>query len=319
MKVTAKEIAQQLGLSQAAVSLALRGRPGVSEATRRQVLAKAQELGFAPPEHAQEDPSNMIQLVIFKRHGKVVADTPFFQQLTEGVAERAQELGYYLSVTFFYASQDAAEQLHSLRTLKSVGIVLLATEMRSHDMELFAGIDLPIVLLDNYFPSVRYDSVGIDNRYGAWNAVRYLIECGHIQLGYLHSSVEIRNFAERYDGYLYGCRSLPEGVAKDSSRRIVRVGSSAETAAKGMRAYLATEPMPQDISIIGFDDSSICTMMSPQLTTMGVHKKRMGGLAVSRLHERLQYHMPENVRTLIQPSIVVRGTIRNRNASDPSR
>ena len=198
--------------------------------------------------------------------------------------------------------------------------MLLATEMRSHDMELFAGIDLPIVLLDNYFPSVRYDSVGIDNRYGAWNAVRYLIECGHIQLGYLHSSVEIRNFAERYDGYLYGCRSLPEGVAKDSSRRIVRVGSSAETAAKDMRAYLATEPMlpsaffadndqiaagccralleegiriPQDISIIGFDDSSICTMMSPQLTTMGVHKKRMGGLAVSRLHERLQYHMPE--------------------------
>ena len=62
MKVTAKEIAQQLGLSQAAVSLALRGRPGVSEATRRQVLAKAQELGFAPPEHAQEDPSNMISL-----------------------------------------------------------------------------------------------------------------------------------------------------------------------------------------------------------------------------------------------------------------
>ena len=260
--------------------------------------------------------------------------------------ERAQELGYHLSVTFFYASQDAAEQLHSLRTLKSVGIVLLATEMRSHDMELFAGIDLPIVLLDNYFPSVRYDSVGIDNRYGAWNAVRYLIECGHIQLGYLHSSVEIRNFAERYDGYLYGCRSLPEGVAKDSSRRIVRVGSSAETAAKDMRAYLATEPMlpsaffadndqiaagccralleegiriPQDISIIGFDDSSICTMMSPQLTTMGVHKKRMGGLAVSRLHERLQYHMPENVRTLIQPSIVVRGTVRNRNAPDPSR
>lgn len=346
MKVTAKEIAQQLGLSQAAVSLALRGRPGVSEATRRQVLAKAQKLGFAPPEHAQEDPSNMIQLVIFKRHGKVVADTPFFQQLTEGVAERAQELGYHLSVTFFYASQDAAEQLHSLRTLKSVGIVLLATEMRSHDMELFAGIDLPIVLLDNYFTSVRYDSVGIDNRYGAWNAVRYLIECGHIQLGYLHSSVEIRNFAERYDGYLYGCRSLPEGVAKDSSRRIVRVGSSAETAAKDMRAYLATEPMlpsaffadndqiaagccralleegiriPQDISIIGFDDSSICTMMSPQLTTMGVHKKRMGGLAVSRLHERLQYHTPENVRTLIQPSIVVRGTVRNRNASDPSR
>lgn len=60
-------------------------------------------------------------------------------------------------------------------------------------------------------------------------------------------------------------------------------------------------------------------MMSPQLTTMGVHKKRMGGLAVSRLHERLQYHTPENVRTLIQPSIVVRGTVRNRNASDPSR
>ena len=224
MKVTAKEIAQQLGLSQAAVSLALRGRPGVSGHPAAGAC-QGSGTGLCTPgactgRSVQHDSACHIQAA---RQGRG-RNTPFFQQLTEGVAERrAQELGYYLSVTFFYASQDAAEQLHSLRTLKSVGIVLLATEMRSHDMELFAGIDLPIVLLDNYFLSVRYDSVGIDNRYGAWNAVRYLIECGHIQLGYLHSSVEIRNFAERYDGYLYGCRSLPEGVAKDSSRRIVRV------------------------------------------------------------------------------------------------
>lgn len=342
MAITAKDIAQQLGLSPAAVSLALRGRAGVSEETRRRILETAQQMGYVREERIREPKMKMLQLVIYKRHGKVMADTPFFEQLTEGVAQRARALGYHLSVSYFYRTQDIQEQIDSIRSLKSEGIILLATEMSSADIRIFSQIETPILLLDNFFPSTRYDSVGIDNRHGAWNAVRYLIRCGHTRLGYLHSSVDIRNFAERQEGYLYGCQALPEGEPRqDAARRIVRVGPSTEGAAEDMHRYLATEPMlptaffadndriaagccrallesglriPQDISVIGFDDSSICQLLNPPLTTMGVQKERMGALAVDRLHERLTLQIPETVRTLVQPNIVVRNTVLDRNA-----
>ena len=309
MAVTAKDVAQRLGVSPAAVSLALRGRPGVSEGTRERILETARQMGY-PMEGRTPDKSGMLQMVIYKRHGKVFSDTPFFEQLTEGVAEQAGALGYHLSVSYFYGSQNPQEQLRSIRSLNSEGIILLATEMRSVDMQLFFGLSVPIVVLDNFITSESYDLVGIDNRYGAWNAVRYLISCGHTRLGYLHSSVDIRNFSRRYDGYLMGCRSLPDAAAKDSSRRVVRVGTTRAIQESGLR-------IPQDVSVIGFDDSSLCQMIDPPLTTMGVHKERMGALAVNRLHERLRQDMPETVRILVQPSIIVRESVLDLNSMAP--
>ena len=341
MAVTAKDIAQELGLSPTAVSLALRGRPGVSEKTRQRVRETAAQMGYVMEDRTRLDRAGMLQLVIYKRHGKVFSDTPFFEQLTEGVADQAAALGYHLSISYFYGSQNHQEQLRSICSLKSDGIILLATEMHSADMKLFSNLNIPIVVLDNFFPSENVDLVGIDNRYGVWNAVRYLIDCGHTRIGYLHSSVEIRNFIRRQDGYAMGCRSLPDPAAKDSVRRVFRVGNTPETAAADMRAHLLKDQIlptaffadndsiaagccramqeyglriPEDVSVIGFDDSSICQMTSPPLTTMGVQKERMGALAVNRLHERLRMDMPENVRILVRARIVVRGSVLDLNA-----
>ena len=341
MAATAKEIAQKLGLSAAAVSLALRGRSGVSEATRAKVLETAAQMGYIMDDRLPKHKTGMLQLVIYKRHGKVFSDTPFFEQLTEGVANQATVLGYHLSISYFYGSQNHQEQLHSIRSLKSDGLILLATEMHSTDLDLFSEITTPIVLLDNFFPSDHYDLIGIDNRYGARNAVQYLIDCGHTRLGYLHSNVEIRNFQRRRDGYLMGCRRLPEPASKDSARRIVPVGNTPEKAAADMRAYLSKNTVlptaffadndsiavgccrammecglriPQDVSVIGFDDSTIAQMSAVPLTTMSVQKERMGALAVNRLHERIQLKMPETVRIMVQPRILIRRTVLNLNS-----
>ena len=340
MAATAKDIARQLGIPQAAVSLALRGRPGVSEETRARVLEAARLLGYPLEEHARPDRAGMIQMLIYKRHGKVFSDTPFFEQLTQGVAEKAGELGYHLSVSYFYGSQNQQEQLRSIRSLKCSGIILLGTEMRSVDVHPFLALEVPVVLLDNLITSENCDLVGIDNRYGAWNAVRYLISCGHTRLGYLHSSVDIRNFSLRSEGYLMGCRGLPEAAGRDSARRVVRVGTTPDAATADMRAYLAGDPVlptaffadndsiasgccralleaglriPQDVSVIGFDDSSLALEMDPPLTTMRVHKERVGALAVTRLHERIKQDLSERVHILVQPSIVVRGTVLDLN------
>lgn len=339
MKVTAKQVAERAGVSPATVSLVLRGRPGVGADVRARVLALADEMGL--PRKAAPAPSagGTLQFIIYKRHGKVIADTPFFDQLTQGVVNEAASLGYRLTISYFYGSQPVDEQLRALRSQHSAGVILLATEMHTADMAPFAVLDCPLVLLDNYFPALPYDSVVIDNLYGAWRAVRYLIDQGHTRIGYLHSSVEIRNFRERSSGYLSAIHALPEEAAHDAARRIIRVRPDTEGAAEDMAAYLRTDPLlptaffadndriaagccralqnfgyliPQNVSVIGFDDSAISEALDPPLTTMQVQKHRLGALAVDRLHTRLCGTPPETLRTALVPEVLPRQSVLNR-------
>ena len=339
-KVTAKQLAQCAGVSQATVSLVLRGKPGVSEKERMRILKLSDEMGLKRPIGILQNQTNgLLQLILYKRHGKVVGDTLFFERLTQGVTEEAHALGYDLSVRYFYGSQPTDEQIRAIQSEPCEGIILLATEMHTADMAPFEKLKCPIVLLDNYFPSLHYDSVVIDNLYGAWRAVHYLIDCGHTRLGYLHSSVEIRNFRERQSGYLSALHALPEEAARDAARRIVRLTPTEAEARADMEAYLRRDPLlptaffsdndriaagaceallrfgyriPQDVSVIGFDDSSISTALTPPLTTMQVQKQRLGALAVDRLHTRLQKNVPETLREALVPEVLVRESVLDR-------
>lgn len=343
MRITAKQLAEKAGVSQATVSLVLRGKPGVSDAVRAQILQLAREMGMQVQERIPESNKN-IQLVIYKRHGKVMADTPFFEQLTKGVVDEAHALGYHLSISYFYGNHPAQEQLRSIQSQNSAGVILLATEMHTVDMDPFRALKLPLVILDNSFPALEYDAVAIDNTLGAWKAVQYLIECGHTRIGYLHSSVEIRNFRERQSGYLSACRTLPGEAATDSARRIIKVNPSTEGAAEDMAKYLDSEPLlptaffadndriaagccrtllkygyriPENVSIIGFDDSTISEILAPPLTTMQVQKQRMGALAVERLNTLLRTMPPERVRIAIAPEVLVRDSVLVRTVVHP--
>lgn len=347
MRITAKQLAEKAGVSQATVSLVLRGKPGVSDSVRIQILQLAREMGLEPQFRAAPTPNGKtIQLVIYKRHGQVMADTPFFEQLTQGVADEAASLGYHLSISYFYGNQPAKEQIHSIQSLNSAGLILLATEMHSEDVAPFFELSIPLVVLDNSFPALKYDAIAIDNALGAWKAVHYLIDCGHTRIGYLHSSVEIYNFRERQSGYLSACRSLPGDAAKDSARRIIPVRPSSEEAAEDMAKYLDTEPMlptaffadndriaagccktllkygyriPDNISVIGFDDSAVSEVLNPPLTTMQIQKQRMGALAVERLNTLLCSSPPERVRIAIAPEVLVRQSVLVRNSAPASK
>jgi len=125
MTVTARDVAKKAGVSPAAASLVFRGKPGVGDATRDHVLAVAREMGFeySAPNEARR--TSTLQLIIYKRHGKVVSETPFFEQLTKGVSDETYRLGYHrLSISYFYAAEHPSEQLKSLRSTKCAGIIL---------------------------------------------------------------------------------------------------------------------------------------------------------------------------------------------------
>lgn len=347
MRVTARDVAKAAGVSPATASLVFREKPGVGKETRERVFAIAREMGFEykSPESSQR--TSTILLVIFKRSGQVVGETPFFEELIKGVSDATYRSGYHrLSISYFYAQQSASEQLKSLRSVKCSGIILLATEMLATDVVQFERLGVPIIILDNWFPSKPMDCVVIDNQHGAWEATRYLISLGHTNIGYLSSKVQIRNFLERKAGW----RSAVQGVIENEgnpNRFIVRVGSTTESAYEDMKAYLDSGPdlptayfadndviaegciramkergimVPEDVSVVGFDDVPMTEMIDPPLTTMNVPKSAMGSLAVKRLVSLIKEETQgEAVRISVLPQVVERRSVAKRVVNLPIR
>lgn len=333
MAITAKELAKRLDLSEAAVSLALNRKPGVSSATRQRVLIEAEQCGFDFTKLKQTKSiqyQGSVCFIIFKKHGAVVTDTAFFDQLTEGVDEACKTLPYFLNINYLHEGDDVPSLLSDWKRGGCRGLILLGTEMQLQDLQPFLNSGIPVVLLDNYFEELDIDSVLINNIKGAYSATDYLIRKRKAQPGYLHSSYSINNFEERANGFYKAIRR--DGMS--TSRSVVhRLTPSVEGAYADMKELLAqNEPLancyfadndliaagatralkeagyqiPRDIAVIGFDNMPICTYIEPALTTIHVPKQYMGRIAVHRLHELISTPDNQPVKIEISTKLIKR-------------
>ena len=335
MATKAKDIAKILGISTSTVSLVLNNKGGISEETRRKVLDTAAKLGFEKRKSQdQREKTPGIQFVIYKKHGNVVSDTPFFSELSEGISTQARNEGYTPHIIYFYSQHNIEEQLESLNSSDSEGIILLATEMDYSDISIFAAINQPIVLLDSYFDNGAFDCIVINNEQGAYSATKYLMDMGHTDIGYLHSSVEINNFNERLNGYFRAVSSRPQTY--NSIKNIVKVSSTIDGAYADMMKYLksgAPVPraffadndiiatscvralkdmgykIPDDISIVGFDNMPISELTRPALTTIHVPKTRLGVLAVMRLIDVINGRAAEKIKVSVSTELITRDSV----------
>lgn len=334
MPISAKELAKKLNISEAAVSMALNNKPGVSTKTRNEIIEAAHNYGYDFTKIKQsKKPSGTINMIIYRKHGAVVADTPFFSTLTDSIQKTCKEIGYKLSIRYIYSGEDVKEQLDMILSSDCIGLILLGTEMHEDDFAPFAYVNIPIVLLDTYFNSMKMDCVLINNVEGAYQATHYLIKKRHAQPGYLHSSYPIYNFEERADGFYKAIRK--NGMS--TSKSIVHLLSpSMEGAYADMKAlikngeeladsYFADNDLiaagamkalkesgykiPEDIAIIGFDNQPICTYIEPSLTTVNVPKEYMGEMAVRRLIHVLESKEFLPVKTEISTNIIKRKTV----------
>ena len=336
--MNAKDIAKQLNLSTAAVSMALNDKPGVSEDTKRKVLAAAQASGYDFSRLGnKQTPYGMICFILYKRQGAVVADTPFFAQLTEGIETGCKAAGYKLRICYMYKSDNVERQLADIISSDCIGIILLGTEMAHEDYNLFAKVKVPMVLLDVYFNMVKHDCILINNMQGAFLATDYLIAQTKKQPGYLHSSYSIPNFEERADGFYSAVRHHGLSTSKSIVHRLtpsvegayadmIEVLDNAEDTAPcyfadndwiaigAMRAFQSRGiRIPEDISIIGFDNIPSANYMEPSLTTIHVPKQYMGEIATRRLVEILQGKLhgagSSIVKIEVATSLIIRNSI----------
>jgi LacI family transcriptional regulator len=321
--------------------MVLNNRPGIGEATKQKILDMVRELGYEKKQVRiiQARPQS-INLVIYKKHGDVVSDTPFFAELIQGIELQTRKSGFNLLVSYFYESQNHDEQFNALIASSCRGIILLATEMVSRDVEIFSSLRIPLVILDNSFSDIPRDSITINNIRGSSQAVKYLEQSGHSRIGHLRSSVKINNFYERREGYLKALNNQADPVYT------VAISSTSDGAYRDMKKYLASNPeipsaffadndiiaisciralrekglrIPGDVSIIGFDDIPASAVIDPPLSTMRVPKKSLGILAVERLIKQINGETSETVRIAVNTELVVRSSVKQFCTAFPAK
>ncbi len=337
MILSNKEIARQLGISATAVSLARNNRPGVSQETRAKVmhllndsisqtLNSVDTTGLASP----------ILFIIHKKHGRIIIEKPFFSELLSVVQLEASRYAYPLQVMYYLPEQNIELFIHQIKQTPCSGIILLATEMDEEDLTHYAQLNCPLILLDSRFDFAPYNSVTIDNAVGIMQGMQYAYAMGHRDIGYLRSSTPINNFAHRYDGYLKGKRIL--GLENRNTPEIF-LGCSIETAYADMKKYLSNKDLqtlpsiflcdldyiaigavkalkeagysiPEDISILGFDDVPSAEIVEPALSTLRVNQEPLGKFTIQRLIQIMEQPGNYYSNTQVSVQLVERQSVR---------
>src|SRR5699024_10231090 len=140
------------------------------------------------------------RFIIFKRHGKVIMDTPFFSELISSIESACRAHQYELLISYMDAGDpNLRTQIADVLKNGSRGIHLLATEMNDENLQLFKNCKMPLLVLDSLFLWDDHNAVIINSREAGYLAAEHFVENGHRSFGLITSSFPFNNMTDRRD------------------------------------------------------------------------------------------------------------------------
>jgi len=302
--VSIKEIARVARVSPSTVSRALRNSSLVNRETAERIRKLAAEMGYAPSAVARRlvtKPTYTIGVVV-----TTIAD-PFIAEVVSGIEEVANDHGYWVFLANCKADPEReVKVVHCFHERRVDGIVVAASRVGALHMPHLSQMKVPIVLINSQHPSEFAYSVMIDNITASREAVQYLIELGHRRIGYIGDRFGYQSDTERFAGYrqaleLADLPLLPELIAHGDGKpeggmwamenllalheRPTAVFCYNDMSALGALRVMRLHGLkvPDDLSLVGFDDLFIASYMQPPLTTVRQPKRQMGRMAMEIL------------------------------------
>lgn len=311
-KATIKDIAKAVGVTPATVSNVLNGTKRFSDETKKRILQAAEELNYTPNISARALVKNRTyNLGLFIPASPSAFLDPYFSELLRGLTEVALERGYVVSIIY----SDGLDE--SVRA-RIDGLVLTEVKLKDPYIKYFHQLNVPFVVLANGDENGVEDYVVSDTRKGMEEAISYLVRLGHRRLGYALGPISYEYVYERYTLFkeIFGETHLDAPAAhvatgsnsrdggRDAARRIMRskdkptaILASTDIMALGVIEYLksAGYRVPEDVSVIGFDDSSFSKYVNPTITTIRHDIYQLGRHAAMMLISKLdgrEYERP---------------------------
>ena len=317
-QVTLHDVARASGVSAQTVSRVVNQRPDVSDATRAHVWETIHRLGYRPNRLARG-------LVSQRSHVLGIITLPlndyFRAQIITGLEKQARAMGYACQMSF---TNDSASDLRALiddMLARQVDGIGLLTPKRFADPEL--AVDVPIVTVAHKLNNPRAINVDVDNVDGAYQAIRHLLSLGHRAIGQIVGPGEWIPASDRIEGarralaehqlnlssdYIVECQEWSFEAGYDAARQLLASCPEITAlfchtdwmAAGAYRAVReANRRIPDDVSVVGYDDLPICQFLDPPLASVRQPSQGLGQLVA-----QLVIHAIENAEPFLQDMLV---------------
>ncbi|HMN48026.1 MAG TPA: LacI family DNA-binding transcriptional regulator [Ignavibacteriaceae bacterium] len=325
MKPTIKDVAKKAGVSIATVSFVINNSKHVSPETKNRILKTIKSLNYQPSKSAVNLVSGKtgnIGFILTDDH--FLRTEPFYTLIFLGTEFEARSEGYYILLTSVRPDFKTDDPLPRFITNRSVDGVIIAGKIPHDLIERISSYNLPTVYIDYIPPTNCCNLVLIDNTQGGLIATNHLISLGHKNIAFIGGDIEHPSLSDRLNGYKQalenanipvknnliivdakypdrqnGFNSAKKLFSKNKDVTAVFAGNDAM--AIGVLNYLKENGynVPQDVSIVGFDDVEVDLMLNPPLTTIKVPKIELGAEAL-----RLMVNTLKNKKSLLKKILI---------------
>ena len=335
-RTTSQDVADLAGVSRTTVSFVLNNAKGmnISPETRQKVLQAAESLNYVPNASAQALASRRTKAIglVMTRSPHHIATDAFLPQIIGGLMDVVKERKLRLLFESVEVEHQDRAYLELARAKHIDGMILLTPRIDDAGLKKLAQVDIPTVLMGELNGTDLY-SVDVDNRRAAQQAVEYLLSLGHTQIACIsNASQNLTSASDRVLGYKDALRSA--GIRIDD--RLIRYGDfdpasgyrqmrslladrsftaafvASDNVAIGAKAALreAGLRIPENISLVGFDDIPWAQYSDPPLTTIRLPAQRLAQTSCVVLMDLLQGKEPPTRRLILDTELIVRKSCR---------
>lgn len=325
---TIYDVARLAGVSTATVSRALNGTGKIAPGTREAIDAAVEQLGYQPSAAARTLVTRSTQTIAL-----LLPDitNPFYAELVGGIQARALEAGHTMLLCTTEGDPEREEQYLSLLLAKQIdGVLVDGLVLPPDRVARFVRDGLPIVCLDRDIDSASIPLVQVDNQLGAHLATEHLLELLHRRIAHVEGVPELRISQERVAGYLRAHHAV--GLEPDARLRAVgafteeggyeatrmlldrseftAVFAANDLSAMGVLNALVESGrrVPEDVSVVGFDDLRLSRFTTPPLTTVHQPAREIAQRATQLLLDLAAGRPVTELLHLLEPELVVRGS-----------
>ena len=332
--VTMKNIADVIGVSTVTVSKALADKEGVGEELRQAIKEKADEMGYNYASSKQKSLKEKQKFnigVIVASNYVDVASYSFYLSLYHNIILRLAKDGYSGIMEIITDEMRKEALLPTVVVEQKVDGIIVLGQLAGAYVEKIRQTGMPVVLLDFYDATVDTDSVVTDNVYGTYMLTDYCINRGHKKIAFVGSIHSTASILDRYLGY---CRALfsnrirlrEDYLIEDRGEDLLNyekielpedmptafVCNCDEVAYRLMEQLSQSGyRVPEDISVVGFDNYTFIDYAKPKLTTVAVNMEAMSDEAVSMLIRQIVSAEPSNLRKVISGTLIIRDSVKD--------
>lgn len=324
---TMKQVAEKARVSTTTVSHVINNTRVVSEGARERVLAVIKELRYIPSAVARSlknDKTHTLGMIIPNN------SNPYFAEVIQGIEDESFKLGYNIILCNSY--DDPKKQAAYTRVLMEKridGLILVASGSDEELNQLLADEGIPKVLLDREVPGVAADFIKADHEQGGYLATRYLLDLGHTEIACVSGPKTLLPSGDRVQGYWRALKEAGISVREEFlahsdftsqggftafqqllalTPRPTAIFASNDLMAIGglCAAHQAGIALPEQLSVIGYDDIALASFSTPRLTTVAQPKYEIGVLTAQVMVDRIAHPALPLQRKMLATKLVVR-------------